>query len=272
LHLYDQAHAPRRGALELDRQASDGRMAAPSVATDGTDFVVCWSPQDQVRCFRVGRDGGSSLFFQTTGVTPAVIYHWPSWALAYGISQDRTSMTEVRVTRLGPEGTAVGDIATFPYDDYFSRPVSFVSTSSGFALLAGSKTLNLYRLSPDLAVIGAPIDTGLMPWSSDALAATDDEAALAIAIPYGNVLMHLRGGDVVLRQNRTCCGKTGGSTAVALFGTTFAVAWWSTGGAPTSFDDIERASASLEGPPADDSPIALVVFRSRPLIVTYGPR
>lgn len=270
LQLFDEALAARGEALELDRQASDGQMAPPTVGTDGTTFVICWSPQGQVRCFQVRRDGASSLLFQTTGVTPTVAFRPPTWALAYGISRDRTSTTEVHVTRFAPEGTAVGDVATFPYDNYFSRPVSFVATETGFALLAGSDTVHLYRLGPDLAVVGAPLDTGLMPWSSEALAATDDEAAVAVAIPYGNVLIHVRGGDIVLRQNRTCCGKTGGSAAVAAAGTTFAVAWWSTGGALTFFDDIDHAAATAEDTLDDSPPLAIVMFRSRLLVVTVA--
>lgn len=271
LQLFDEALEPRGAPFELDRETVGGSASLPTVATDGADFVACWSRDGQARCFRAGQNGASGLLFQTSGVTPAVAFHPPSWAVAVVVPAERTSTAELQVTRLAPEGVPVGDPATFPYDGYFARPPSFVSTPSGFALLAGSVTVHLYRLSGDLGVVGAPLDMGFMPWSSDALAATDDEAAMSLAIPYGHVLIRVRGDDVVLRQNRSCCGKTGGSAAVAVAGSTFAVGWRSTDGGVVLFEDIEAANMQAGEPVLDEKPLAVVAFRSRLVIVAPEP-
>jgi hypothetical protein len=177
-------------------------------------------------------------------------------------------MNEARVVRISPEGAQLGASATVGYDGYFSRPVPFVSTSSGFALLAGQPKLSLYRLTADLAVQGVPVDIGLMPWTYQSLAATDDEAAMSLAKPYGNVLVHVRGNEIVLRQERDCGGKTGCGTTVAPNGSTFAVAWWSAPGEFAFFPDIDQAGAPREALAETAASFVLVAFRSRLIVVS----
>src|SRR5947207_13082223 len=46
----------------------------------------------------------------------------------------------------------------------------------------------------------------------------DDEAAMGLAKPYAGVLVHVRGSEVVVRQERGCGSEEGGDTAVALPG------------------------------------------------------
>jgi hypothetical protein len=260
----------RGAAREIDRQVTGDIPPIPSVATNGTSFLLCWSPTDQVRC--LGADGSSSspALFQTGGVTPTVAFQGQAWALAYVASPQRSQMNEVRVVRIPSDGAPPGEPAVFPYDAYFSRPVPFVSTPSGFALLAGQPTLSLYRLDAQLAVQGTPVDTGLGSWAYRSLAATDDEAAMGLAKPYGNVLVHIRGSEVVLHQDRGCGEKGGCDTAVALQGDTFAVAWWSTGGQVSFYPDIDHAGTPLDVLASTRSPLTLVPFRSQLIVVSRG--
>jgi len=92
---------------------------------------------------------------------------------------------------------------------------------------------------------------------------------MAVAYPYGNSLIHIRGGDVVVRDDQGCCGKTGGSAALVAAGSRFAVAWWATSGQLAFFEDIDRAKAPLDDAPVDGPPLALVVFGSRTLLLTH---
>jgi hypothetical protein len=270
LQLLDQGLEARGEPRELDRGPSTAFAPLPTIATDGVDFVVCWSPRDQVSCFRAQPDREPVLFVQTLGLEPTIVFHAPSWALAYVVRLDGTYSYEARVTRLSSEGAPLGTPAAFPYDNYFSAPVPFVATPSGYALLVGKDEEWLYRLADDLGVRGTPVDLGVLPWAFHALAATDEEAALAVAVPYGNVLVHIRGNDIVLRQERGCGDKTGCAAAVAPHGSTFAVAWWPVSGPLSYFDDIDHAGAPNDQLAVRGAPIALIPFRSGMVIVT-GP-
>ena len=270
LKLLDGALEARGQAQEIDRQPIGDVPPIPSVATDGISFLVCWSPTDQVRCLAPGGSAGSPPLFQTGGVSPTLAFHGDAWALAYVPSTGRTEVSEARVARFSRQGAPLGDPAAFPYDAYFGRPVAFVSTPSGFALLAGQKTLSLYRLTMALAVQGTPVDTGLTPWAYQTLAATDDEAAMGLAKPYANVLVHLRGSEVVLRQERGCPSKTGCDTAVALQGDSFAVAWRSASGQVSFFADIDHAGTSDDVLADTASSTVLVPFGSGLVVVSSG--
>lgn len=260
----------RGAAQEIDRQPVGNVPPIPSVATDGVNFLVCWSPLEQVRCLAAGGSTDSPPLFQTGGVSPTIAFHGETWALAYVASPSRSQMNEARVVRFSREGASLGDPAAFPYDAYFGRPVSFVSTPSGFALLAGQTNLSLYRLTPELSVDGTPVDTGLGTWGYHTLAASDDEAAMALAKPYGNVLLHVRGSEVVLRQERGCGAKGGCDTAVALQGDTFAVAWWSASGQFSYFADINHAGTSADVLADNASSTVLVPYGSRLVVVSKG--
>ena len=270
LQLLDGQLQPRGGLTEIDRQPiAAGGPPIASVATDGDGFVVCWSPTDQIRCLEVRGGRAASLLIQTAGAWPAIAFRGQTWAVAYVTSPTRSQMSEARVTTFSREGLALVTSASFPYDAYFERPVSFVGTPSGFALLAGQGTLTLTRLTPELAVQGLPVDTGVSPWAFRSLAATDGEAAMGLAQPYGNILLHLRGSEVVLRQERGCPSKTGCGAAVAWQQNTFAVAWWSAAGSLSYFADVDHAGVAGDQL-ADASSIVIVPFGSHTVLVGKG--
>jgi len=264
--------APLGAAEELDRRPDMGTLVQPAVASNGTDVLVCWSAQDDLRCFLLRKDSPPSLFFATTGAFPTPAAFETGWGLAYQWSTLATDAAEIKVLRLTGEGQALGPTVSFPSDNYFHISVPFVSTPSGFALLAGRKSLSLIRLTRDLEVQGDPVDTKLLPWSFQSLAATDEEAAFGLSVPYGNRLFHVRGQEVVATQSRPCVGKAGCQVAVTWQGRGFAAAWWNTPDELAFAADVDQATVGEHEILGFGPQVLLVPFRGRLVAVTSDPR
>ncbi|MFT3776611.1 MAG: hypothetical protein QM820_65565 [Minicystis sp.] len=210
LQRLDGAGAVRGPAIDLG-DTSLGVYDRLTLATDGDSYLACWGGDDvQITCAvaPVG-EGPASAALSVAGAGPSLVYGSGSFALAYALPG------QLAVTRVAGDGSAVGPTATFdaPAIEGMSGRALLAARKDGF-VLAGGDNVRVHTLDSALSPVGDPIDLGVLLWMHAAIAASDTDAVVSLAKPYGGLVFVVADGAVKSPPELVGGYKGGLNTAV----------------------------------------------------------
>jgi hypothetical protein len=185
-----------------------GAVGVPTVATDGTRYVSCWSRAERVRCAAIPARGTAPIVvYEGPGTTPSLVYGAGSWVLGAVVGQGQGAKTELR--RFDADFKPIGDARSFPADpSSFGVGLVLAARAGGFVLVTGAPA-TIHPLDAQLAPNGAPIPLPEPFWGFASVAATDTHVAVSLAVPYGGRLFHVDPRGLVQETGLSGGGKAG---------------------------------------------------------------
>jgi hypothetical protein len=263
---------PLAAAVQL--APSSGRIGSPALATDGTNYLVCWQDQQDLTCASLRGDTATAVI-HLQGMSPDVAYRAGTWVVSYreqGPNGQRGTQVHLQAFGADFQPSAAAS-PTFPFADSFDLAAPVVATASGFALLAGEKTAQIYLLDPTLAAVGSPLDLGLPVWAYASLAASGTDLAASVAIAYGNYTFRIKDQQVLSKIALGEGGKAGVGIAMVPSGSTFSATWRtdvSTGPVYYRHDIDADPSTDLEWTPAQGGGSARMVRVGATHLIAWG--
>lgn len=191
--------------------APAGVVGAPTLATDGTRYVGCWTREKRVVCVSLtGRGTSATTVYEAPGAFPSLVFGAGSWVLATLTSDAPDAKTEVR--RFDADFRPLGeaktfDAATSTASSLGSGPL-VAARPRGFVLVTGDPE-NVYPLDEQLALRGAPIPLQERRWGAASIAATETTIAVSLAVPYGARLFQIDVRGNIQETRLSGGGKTG---------------------------------------------------------------
>lgn len=205
-------------------------LDAVTVATDGTDCVICWQQEVDVACVPMRGDAAITRgirYFK--GASPKLIHTGDNWVLAY-LTEDNS---RILVEALDADLNRIGVVLDLPSTGApATRPV--MSAADGhLSLLAGAPDPNdsnahLYRMNSTLDLEHPVVSLDKPHWLSASVASLGDHSLVSLASAYTGFLIWVDAAGQLSELEIAGGGKAGNSHQIQVIDDRFFVAWYVT--------------------------------------------
>ena len=180
--LIDDAGRPLGEPVTLRTARESVRSIGIGLASDGTRYLACMSEMNDTQCLFLAPGSPPVQAYHVVGNAPSLAYGHGEWLVAYGVDGGQA------LQLLGADGAEIGSPVLFPDSISGLTPkIPLAATPEGFVAVMGA-TEKIYRLDPELQLIGTPLDLGVGFWTYGSVAATESMIAVNLSVPYGSLL------------------------------------------------------------------------------------